>query len=558
MRTDNGDPSTAEPFRWRDALVCLLLAGVMIAGCGPYVFDPRCGEYHDDAIYLSTAKALAEGEGYRLAHLPGSPPQTKYPPLYPALVALLWKVGPEFPADLPLLKGLSLLCGIATLALAYLFLVRFRYASRNAAFAAGLLCATASAFLVHGVLLLSEMPFSVLLMVALWRLESRLASPAVGVWQAFADGVLLALSYLCRSVGIVLIPVGLLLLWWARRPLRWVLLGIAIVLAPWLLWMVHAVMAFKSDPVQGYYTDYAGWWLSFGLPVLARVVSANVAWVVTGLPSLPLEGVQVWLAQTAPGVWRPLFTALGAVVLAGLLGDLRRGRAMPACLAAYLVLVCIWPWAPHRFLIPLLPLTTVYLTRAVGQVAAFARTRAAPRSGERGYGAGLAAWVTLVAANVVSLGETPLVHSRQESSVASHSGCPVAWCSYEALFDWLRENTDPEDVLVSEVDPMLYLYTGRRGVFPVVCPPQSRFYELPAPPGTEEVPLRILAVHRPRFLVLTPYFLGEPDFDHWVTDLRQRYGQRVREVYRVPDDPRFAVYRLDHPLDDSPGGTTPK
>src|SRR6266851_9436610 len=144
MRTDTGHPPTVEPLRRQDALVCLLLAGVMIAACGRHIFDPRCGEYHDDAIYVSTAKALADGEGYRLAHLPGAPPQTKYPPLYPALLALLWKLGPDFPANLPLLKGLSLLCGVAALALAYLFLVRFCYASRNAAFAAGLLCATTS------------------------------------------------------------------------------------------------------------------------------------------------------------------------------------------------------------------------------------------------------------------------------------------------------------------------------------------------------------------------------------------------------------------------------
>jgi len=536
MRAENGHPSTTpgEPFQRQDVLACLLLVGTLTLCCGRHVLDPRCGEYHDDAIYLSTAKALAEGDGYRLAHLPGAPPQTKYPPLYPALLAGLWKLWPDFPANLPLLKGLSLVSGAAALALAYLFLVHFRYASRHVALAATLLCATAGPFLVQSVILLSEMPFAVLLIVALWRLERALASPPAGAGQTFLDGVLLALPYLCRSVGIVLVPVALFLLWRARRPVRWTAAGIAIVLTPWFLWPATAVMAFKSDPIEGYYTDYVGWWLSFGLPALARVVSANVAWVVTGLPSLPLEGVNTWLMRWAPAAWRPLFTVLGAVVLASLLWDLRRGRALPACLAAYLALVCIWPWAPHRFLIPLLPLTTVYLLRPVGQVAS------------RGIAVVCA---ILVAANVVALFETPLVHSRQESSVASHSGQPVAWSSYEALFDWLREHTDPDDILVSEVDPMLYLYTGRRSVFPVVCPPQSRFYNLPVPESREDVPLRILAAHRPRFLVLTPYFLGEPDFDRWVATLRERFGRRVREVYRVPDDPRFVVYRLDYPLE---------
>ena len=40
---------------------------------------PAVGIYHDDGIYLVTAKALAEGKGYRIINLPAELPQTKYP-----------------------------------------------------------------------------------------------------------------------------------------------------------------------------------------------------------------------------------------------------------------------------------------------------------------------------------------------------------------------------------------------------------------------------------------------------------------------------------------------
>src|SRR5207248_2740544 len=99
------------------------------------------------------------------------------------------------------------------------------------------------------------------------------------------DGVLLALPYLCRSVGIVLIPVGLLLLWRARRPLRWTLAGLVVVLLPWFAWTAGAVMEVKKDPVEGDYTDYVGWWLSFGLPTVALVRPPAVGQV----GSLPAE-----------------------------------------------------------------------------------------------------------------------------------------------------------------------------------------------------------------------------------------------------------------------------
>ena len=62
------------------------------------------GVFYDDAIYLLTAKALAEGQGYVYAFLPGSPPAIHYPPLWPGILAVAWKLAPEFPANIPWLN----------------------------------------------------------------------------------------------------------------------------------------------------------------------------------------------------------------------------------------------------------------------------------------------------------------------------------------------------------------------------------------------------------------------------------------------------------------------
>src|SRR5262245_1204078 len=59
----------------------------------------RFGGYHDDGIYATTAKALATGQGYRIISLPSEPAQTKYPPLYPLLLSLIWRVYPRFPEN---------------------------------------------------------------------------------------------------------------------------------------------------------------------------------------------------------------------------------------------------------------------------------------------------------------------------------------------------------------------------------------------------------------------------------------------------------------------------
>ena len=65
---------------------------------------PAVGFFHDDGLYAVTAKALAEGQGYQISSLPTPIPQTKYPVLFPALLSIVWRAYPAFPANLPWLK----------------------------------------------------------------------------------------------------------------------------------------------------------------------------------------------------------------------------------------------------------------------------------------------------------------------------------------------------------------------------------------------------------------------------------------------------------------------
>jgi len=68
---------------------------------------PRFGEFHDDSVYYVTAKSLASGGGYRIESLPGEPAQTKYPPLYPLILSVAWRLDPQFPHNLPIAAWIS-------------------------------------------------------------------------------------------------------------------------------------------------------------------------------------------------------------------------------------------------------------------------------------------------------------------------------------------------------------------------------------------------------------------------------------------------------------------
>ena len=71
-------------MRWIGLSVLAVSAFYMLAAnLGP----PAVGAWQDDAIYMVTAKSLAAGRGYRHLQIPGQPLQTKYPILYPAVLA---------------------------------------------------------------------------------------------------------------------------------------------------------------------------------------------------------------------------------------------------------------------------------------------------------------------------------------------------------------------------------------------------------------------------------------------------------------------------------------
>ena len=122
-----------------------------------------CGVYHDDAIYVIIAKALAQGDGYRLINLPQAPFQTKYPIVFPALLAVIWKLWPTFPGNVAAMQWLTLSSAGVFVGLTYLYLVTWGYATRPVALLAGALTATSPVFLYYGTLTLSEMPFSCLM-----------------------------------------------------------------------------------------------------------------------------------------------------------------------------------------------------------------------------------------------------------------------------------------------------------------------------------------------------------------------------------------------------------
>ncbi len=521
----------------RDWYVALgLVALTMLVGSW-YMIPRVAGVFHDDGIYLSTAKALAEGRGYRLINLPDAPPQTKYPPLYPFLLAIVWKIFPVFPNNLVFLQYLTLFCGALVVGLAYLYLVRFGYFSRGVAAGAGALTLTSVFYIYFSTITLSELPFALTVLAALWALEKQDENPLIAPGRQFLLGVLLGLPMLVRTIGGVFVPLGLWRLWKKGTPLPWALLGMALLVLPWLAWMLLIPRWQAADSANMYYTNYLAWWYSSGRTGVGQIILDNT--MLTAMHSLA-----VGLGLFHPGYfsfWNSaLAFILGLITWVFVVKDVVKGRILPVFLVLNLLIILVWPWPPLRFLVPLAPFLLAYFLSWVRQVLQRVPLLQSPWLATLLLTALLAVNVSVMARmiQVSHAGHYPLYFQSKES---------VTWQAYEDLFTWIKTNTQPGDVIASGLDTMIFLYTDRPAFRPFKGRPVSLFYGSPEPAlGPKEEILQFLKRHEARFLVQLPMpvFSEEPHFAAAIGQILSSCPGLLKPVYTAPDS-RFLVYEID-------------
>src|SRR5579872_3775520 len=216
---------------------------------------PHLGYFHDDSIYLVSAKSLAEGHGYRILSLPAEPFQTKYPPLWPLLVAGIWKIAPPFPKNLKWEMALTWLMLPLFIGLTW----RWFRAGGMGLRTRVALCAVLAlnpwmAFL--GTTLMSDLAFAVLLLGAL--LATRRASRDTRA--APVAGILAAAAYLVKAAALPFLIAGPLWLVLRRkfRPAAILFCSMLPAVVWWTFW-ARQHMSHARDIVSLYYTDYLGY-----------------------------------------------------------------------------------------------------------------------------------------------------------------------------------------------------------------------------------------------------------------------------------------------------------
>ncbi len=361
--TDQANPehiqTSQQSRRWRLALVLSLFFCFLFYLPG---LSRPVGLFHDDAIYILTGRALKQGQGYRITSIPGMPRQTKYPPLYPAVLSLLWRIQPAFPANTVLFRLVNILFWLVALALTFDLLVRFRYTSPGIA----LLIVVWRGFSPDAVhftsLVLTEPLVTLLVTGSLWFCEASLAAELrrQRIGYAAFSGFTLGLAILTRSSVLFL---SIALAWALLRKCRLGALAMALSALPayigWILWARRPSRLPGWDP-RCYYLDYIGWVLNqYSLTPLPLVFIANLLHLFTfALPAqaLPFDPHGI-IAGSLPHGFNWFVAMIGAgvsiLIMRGGILLWRQGRPLlPLAALTLTIPVCGWPADIGRYVLP--------------------------------------------------------------------------------------------------------------------------------------------------------------------------------------------------------------
>ena len=485
MRAESSSPAaTPASMRWA---LSLGLIGLLALVVGVAVLDHHyVGVFHDDATYVILAKSLATGQGYRYLNLPGAPVATHFPPGYPALLALVWRIAPNFPANVVFFKLLNAAFLSASAMLVAQF-VRERLGSDRWAAGTGVISAISVPLLVLVTMVLSEPLFLALLLVALLIAE-RCVAGTMGARRALALGVFVGAVTLVRSHGVVLLPAIALPLLLRRRWLEAALLaaGALSVLVPWQVWGA-AQPGVLPAPLQGNYGSYAGWWLrgyrAMGPSMIGETILRTVPEASSMLAAIfsPVRGGPARAAT---------LIALTALAVAGTITVRTRAPVTLLFLAGYAAIVFVWPFPPSRFVWGVWPLLLFVLAAAGWSITSPGRhwpsaARAVLAAALLWVGVGYAAY------------ELRAERGAWWASISRAGSRRIA-----PAVAWTQSHTALSDVIAADDEGAVYLYTGRRAVpvasFTTAHYLRSRSAQLEAKEGLEPLlaayPLRAVLV----------------------------------------------------------------
>ena len=484
--TQNAESNPDARSRREAGSTVLCLAVICVASVWSlFRLDPVSffGQAHDDAMMMSSAKALAEGRGYIMPSVPGTPRQTKYPVMYPWLLSVIWKWNPSFPSNLEAALALSA-AFVCLVVVASYFLLRSLGLGKWLALGITAFCGLNPFFLFHGGRVMTDIP-----MMAFLLCIAAVAQRALQHERAYAlmtlVGLLTGTAMLMRSIGFtILLAVGVAAVY--RKRYRSAVLFVAtsmplIVLGKLIQgnngllqpWVGQGGPGFQQTWL--YYTDYVGFWMfhASDWQVLWGMVWKNLFSTLVTIGNyfllIPLE-VPFLTDALGKMPHNAIAVTLGVGVLAGIARHARQ-QGWAIIHGIYLLhagTIIAWTHGDlmDRFSLPFLPL---FCVGAWTEAKHFGGTVVGTFRGKGPFLEKVAAGgLALVAAFLLlRTGAVHLYSSRVILGQLKENRVDFQKERLE-LYRWVQNHTDISDRFSTTDDGELYLYTGRQGMLPIV------------------------------------------------------------------------------------------
>ena len=476
-----------------------LLAFLLCASVYLLRLDEVAGMFVDDGWYILLGKALATGQGYTLINSPSAGIMPVYPPAFPALLSLIFRIYPSFPANVWLLKLPSILGLLLSGALAYYYLVRIHELNRGLAFGITVLTLLTPALVFLATSTVMSEIFFMLIQTAVFVIVERslrVAAKGAGGLLVITAAGLASVAFLTRSIGVGLLVAAGIYYLLNRRVLYAVAFSfvVCLMVGPWLLYARHdALTAAQVFEQKGYITQSysASFWQKLaGAPEsgtisyrqLPRRVAGNMSEVcirdIGGL-TLPAlyrssaeSGMETFGMTGDMGMATDVKIVSAVVSAFSVLGFFivvrRKLRLSELTLLCTLPVILTWPWLPFRFLVPFTPFIFLYLVSGMeGAWSASLRLlKVGASSGRSGPRNALPVPVRifLQCAILLNLYDHGNFLLGKFHLVGSPPVMVESFSDGEMLMGWMRANLEPSAVIATENPPLVHLYTGLKTV----------------------------------------------------------------------------------------------
>ena len=414
----------------------------------------QVGAFNDDGVYAVLGKAIAEGRGYLSIHLVGAPVHPKFPPVFPLVLALFWKITGSIEGVQRTVSVVHpIVVGVSAALMWWVGRVRFSVAPAILALFVVMMLFFDSAIQYYTIPL-SE-PWFILgssVTIFCWAKAEQASNESRLRWIA-ATAFGAAMTVLVRSQGVALVPALAFAL--SRRDFKMrerIVAGITL-FAPLAIWYSYHATLLANGPRSNLPDDITyDTWMRLGLTISSVLASAasNIVWYAEQFGSYFAQAPIVGTVGAS--------TLFAAMVIASMI-LIARAPMISIPVLVGLVLVVLWPFAQDRLLLSILPFAGLALAvaskplvdrftessgkvmnfTAAGLVVAFMMTQSSIRS------ANIKAFASGTFPSAYSPGFMLLVNSRFIAQASA----------------WVRANTPGDARVMIDNHPGVYLYSGR-------------------------------------------------------------------------------------------------